>query len=102
MLRRVGLGPLRVMGQPWERPTGPDGWPDSAAGWIIPQAMAARISWAMRMPSVVLPELPDPRSFLTAVLGEDPPLSVKFAAQAAETRAIGIGVIISSPAFQRR
>ena len=39
------VAPLRVMGQPWERPNGPDGWPEDSTDWISPQGMAGRISW---------------------------------------------------------
>lgn len=94
--------PLRVMGQPWETPVGPDGWPEAAQDWIIPQAMAGRISWALRMPKEFVAALPDPRDFVQTALGDLAPQSVIFAAQSAESRADGVGVILASPAFQRR
>ncbi|SEV95262.1 Uncharacterized conserved protein, DUF1800 family [Cognatiyoonia koreensis] len=100
--QRLIIQPLRVMGQPWETPVGPDGWPEAAQDWIIPQAMAGRINWAMRMPREFVRPLPDPRDFVRTALGDRAPPSVVFAATAAESRADGIGVILASPAFQRR
>jgi uncharacterized protein (DUF1800 family) len=94
--------PLRVMGQPWEAPPGPDGWPEAAHDWIIPQTMAGRISWAMQAPGNFRRDLPDPRDFVQTALGPNPPADVVFAAGAAEMRRDGIGVILAAPAFQRR
>ena len=94
--------PLTVMGQKWEEPPGPDGWPEEGAAWVTPQGMAARINWAMTMPERLLPDLPDPRDFVHTALGPTPPEPVLFAAQAAENVTVGIGLILSSSAFQRR
>jgi len=100
--RRRFINPLTVMGQPWEDPGGPDGWPEAAADWITPQFMAGRIQWAMNAPERLLPDLPDPRDFVLTALGPGAPDPVVFAAGAAEDRALGIGVILASAAFQRR
>ncbi|WP_245820387.1 DUF1800 domain-containing protein [Flavimaricola marinus] len=94
--------PLRVMGQDWERPNGPNGWPEEAEAWITPQGMAGRITWAMQVPSELVRVLPDPRDFVKTALGATIPDEVSFAARAAEDRAVGIGLILSSAAFQRR
>lgn len=94
--------PLRIMGQPWENPVGPDGWSEQARDWIIPQAMAGRISWAMKMPAEFRRDLPDPRDFVVTALGPKAPEVVTFAATAASGRREGIGVILASAAFQRR
>lgn len=94
--------PLSVMGQPWEEPPGPDGWPEDGAAWVTPQAMAGRIDWAMTMPAQLIDPLPDPRDFVRTALGPTPPDAVVFAAGAAENVTIGIGLILSSAAFQRR
>lgn len=96
------LRPLRDMGQDWERPVGPDGLPEGARAWITPQGMAARIDWAFRAPSALLSALPDPRVAVHDMLGPEAPQAVVFAAGAAEGRADGIGVILTSAAFQRR
>ena len=94
--------PLQVMGQPWEYPGGPDGWPEDAESWIIPQAMAGRITWAMQAPRHIQPDLPDPRDFVDAALGKFASPDVRFAAGAAENKAEGVGVVLASAAFQRR
>ena len=101
--RRVVDRPLTVMGQPWEQPPGPDGWPEAPDDWVTPQGMAGRIDWALRAPGLLLgAELPDPRDFVGTALGPVVPEPVAFAAMAAESRADGIAVILSSPAFNRR
>lgn len=101
-LTQVFEAPMRIMGQPWERPTGPDGWPEEAAAWVTPQGMAGRINWAMSMPARMTPDLPDPRDFVLQALGPIPPEAVAFAARASESRAEGVGVVLASAAFQRR
>lgn len=94
--------PLRLMGQDWERPKGPDGWAEDADAWINPHGMAGRITWAMSVPSELTGGLPDPRSFVHVALGQDVPRELAFAARAAEDRAAGIGLVLASAAFQRR
>ena len=106
--RNLFIRPMQVMGQPWERPIGPDGWSEDAEDWIIPQAMAGRISWAMSAPAQLMrslpdgPGLPDPRDFARAALGDHVTSQVEFAAAAAETQSEGVGIVLSSAAFQRR
>ncbi|MGJ8547129.1 MAG: DUF1800 domain-containing protein [Sulfitobacter sp.] len=94
--------PMMRMGQLWQQPNGPDGWAEADADWITPQGIAARLDWAMRVPVKLLPDLPDPRIFVTDALGSAPPASASFAASAAESRAEAIGLVLMSPAFQRR
>ncbi len=101
-MRHILGAPLTAMGQSWEAPGGPDGWPEAAADWVTPQSMAARISWAFAIPARLLGDLPDPRDFVLTALGAGADAAVVFAASAAETPAEGIGVILSSAAFQRR
>ena len=96
------MRPLLHMGQDWERPDGPDGLPEAAEAWITPQGMAARIDWAFRAPVALLDDLPDPRVAVHQLLGPHAPQTVVFAAGAAEDRVEGIGVILTSAAFQRR
>jgi uncharacterized protein (DUF1800 family) len=101
-LARLLRRPLEEMGQPWESPPGPDGWPEADASWITPQGLAGRLRWALTWPAAVMPDLPDPRAFATVALGDRLPEAVRFAAMAAENRAEGLGLILASPAFQRR
>lgn len=101
-IRTVMNAHLTRMGQPWESPVGPDGWPEEDAAWITPQGLAARMHWAMVMPEQIMGTLPDPRDFVTAALGRYAPAPLLFAARAAENRREGVGLVLASPAFQRR
>ncbi|MFY0309793.1 DUF1800 family protein [Leisingera sp. D0M16] len=101
-LNRLLLAPLTPMGQRWEFSGGPDGWPEEDAAWVTPQALAARLRWAMAAPRRLTQPLPDPRRFASAALGRFANERVMFAARAAETEAEAVGLILSSPAFQRR
>jgi uncharacterized protein (DUF1800 family) len=100
--RRLLVNPLALMGQPWEDPVGPDGWPEEAEAWISPQGLAARIGWAMRMPRQLLDPLPDPRDFVATALGPLAGEVTVFAAGAAESRHEGVGVVLASADFNRR
>ena len=101
-LRRLILDPMAPMGQPWQSPRGPDGWPEAAADWITPQGLAARIRWAMEVPVQLVPALPDPRDFVQRALGDAAGEPLVWAAAAAENRGDGVGLVLSSPAFNRR
>ena len=69
---------------------------------MTPQAVAGRVNWAMTVPQRLLPVLPDPRDLVRVALGPDAPEAVVFAAGAAESVDVGVGVIFSSAAFNRR
>lgn len=101
-VRRLFLQPLRLMGQPWMQPGGPDGFAEEDTAWVTPQGISARLEWAMDAPARMMDTLPDPRDFVTTALGKDVPPAVVFAASAAEDRQAAIGLILASPAFQRR
>jgi len=99
--RRLLVIPLAQMGHAWEKPAGPDGLPEEDSAWIAPQSIAARLQWAIAVPQRLLPALPDPRDFVGHALGDAIPPAVQFAADAAESRGDGIGLILASPSFQR-
>jgi uncharacterized protein (DUF1800 family) len=101
-LRRLFNEPLVKMGQEWERPIGPDGWPEEDPHWITPQGLAGRVTWAMAVPQVLVGALPDPREFVDIALGNYANDVVRFAASAAESKPEAIGLVLMSPAFQRR
>lgn len=101
-LNQAVYKPLNLMGQTYQRPRGPDGWPDTATDWITPQGMAGRISWAMRVPQELIDPLPDPRDFVETALGPNAPQDVTFAAGAAERVRDGVGLVLASAAFQWR
>jgi len=96
------LEPLTMMGQPWQHPNGPDGWNETDAAWITPQGVSTRLRWALSVPQKLRPDLPDPRVFVTAALGQFAPQSVHTAARFAESRSDAIGLVLAAPAFQRR
>ena len=94
--------PLRVMGQDWEKPNGPDGWPEEADAWVTPQGMAGRIHWALNSLGDIVPDLPEPRAFVRQALGAYATDTVRDAATEAGTPALGVGIVLSSAVFQRR
>jgi uncharacterized protein (DUF1800 family) len=93
--------PLLRMGQRFQAPPGPDGWPEEADHWLTPQGLAERIDWAMGAPAQMLDALPDPAGFAQLALGMDD-ADVTLAAGRAETRAEAVGLVLASPAFNRR
>jgi uncharacterized protein (DUF1800 family) len=102
ILRQV-VGPMRLMGQRWQEPNGPDGWPEDTEHWITPQGLAGRIDWAMDVRAKIGRDLPnDPRAFLNDALGPLASQRLMFAVGAAEQASDGIGLAIVSPEFQRR
>lgn len=95
-------GPLQLMGQPFGRPRGPDGWPETASDWITPQMLAARITWALRQPARLVDPLPDPRAFLSAALGSTASPALAAAIPRAESAAEGVALVLASADFNRR
>ena len=93
--------PLMRMGQPWQRPLGPDGWAEEDDAWATPQGMAGRLQWALALSELMGGDLPDPRDFVEAALGPEAPEAVRFAAKAAESRREGVALVLMAPAFQR-
>ncbi|TRW97691.1 DUF1800 domain-containing protein [Paracoccus sp. M683] len=90
------------MGQPWNRPTGPDGWPEPASDWITPQGLAARIEWALKMPARLADPLPDPRGFLAVALGDTAGEALTWAVPKAESVLEGVAIVLASNEFNRR
>ncbi len=101
-IRRYILRPLARMGQPYEQPPGPDGWPEAAEAWITPPALAERISWAMNVKSLHGAPLPEPAAFAATALGEYAPDPLLTAVRRAESRRSAVGLVLASPAFNRR
>lgn len=101
-LPALTLNPIGQMGQQWSRQTGPDGWPEEAEAWIAPQLLAARINWALRMPTQLLKTLPDPRALLQTAFGGTQSPQLAWAVPKAESEAEGIALILASNDFNRR
>jgi uncharacterized protein (DUF1800 family) len=100
--RRAIIDPMAAMGQLWLRPAGPDGFPEEDENWFTPQGLSTRIQWAMTAPEALRLPLPDPRAFPDMALGGFANETVRFAASAAESQSEAVGLVLSSPAFQRR
>ncbi|MFD1883751.1 DUF1800 domain-containing protein [Paracoccus pacificus] len=100
--RNMIFRPMTAMGQAWGQPIGPDGWHEEAETWITPQALAARISWAMRMPSRLREKLPDPRLFMNTALGATVSEPLAWAVPKSESVTEGIGLVLASADFNRR
>lgn len=109
--------PMAAMGQDWERASGPDGWAEDVARWISPQGLAARISWAMESPAVLVrgdptgtalaaaadrPALPDPRQLLDRALGPVAGPVLRTAVARAESAREAVGLVLAAPEFNRR
>lgn len=94
--------PMRLMGQPFNEPPGPDGFPERAEAWVQPYGLAARIAWAMEAVKCAPDGPPDPRRFVMHALGDVASARLIWAAGAAETRIDGVGIVLSSAEFNRR
>ena len=86
--------------RPWS-PGGPDGFPDTAAHWISPSGMRARLDVA----SVVARRAEansDPAMLVDQTLGPISSQETRSAIAAADSRAQGLAILFASPEFQRR
>lgn len=101
-IQQAVAAPLKLMGQPFQRASGPNGWHEDAAAWITPQGLAARIQWAMAVGRLHGPGLPDPRAFVHTALADVASPTLITAAHRAESRREGVGLILASADFNRR
>ena len=101
-LRRIALQPMALMGQRWQTPGGPDGWPEAVSAWITPQALATRIDWAMTVPAVLRDPLPDARAFVDLALADMADDRLRALVAGSESNIEGVGLVLASPAFNRR
>jgi uncharacterized protein (DUF1800 family) len=100
--RRLILNPMKSMGQEFKGPPGPNGWPEEAEAWINPQGLAGRITWAMNVPGRLVDQLPDPVQLARAALGTKASETLLISAARAENIREGVGLVLSSPEFNRR
>lgn len=101
--RKMLWKPLAVMGQDLEAgPPGPDGWPEERAAWINPAGLAGRVEWAMTMPQKLCDVLPEPAIVVRQALGPFACDALLWAADKAESRAEGLGLVLASAEFNRR
>ena len=101
-MKPIALYPMAAMGQRYQNADGPNGWPEEAEAWITPLGLALRISWAMRMPKRLMRPAPDPVAFAEACLAEQASADLLWAAERAEDRPQGAGLVLASADFNRR
>ncbi len=94
-------GPLQIMGQPFQQPGGPDGWPEPIEDWITPQGLAARVEWAL-IAAGQLGHQTDPVAFARVALADAASDKLITAAGVAESRREGMALVLASPEFNRR
>jgi len=92
---------LKQMGQvPFDAPS-PAGWPDTADGWISPEAMMTRIQWALAA-GQKLDGHADAREVAKGSIQPVAADSTMFHVNNAPSPAEGLALLIASPEFQRR
>lgn len=101
-LQQIVQNPLLAMGQPWQAPGGPDGWEEGFERWITPQALAARVDWAMQVPALVRRPLPEARAFARSLLPGFDTKALEALVARAETNSEGLGLCLAAPLFNRR
>ncbi len=92
---------LRLMGQvPFNAPS-PAGWPDTADGWVSPEAMMTRIQWALSA-GQKLDGHADAREIAKGSIQPVAADSTMFHIDNAPSPAEALALMIASPEFQRR
>ncbi len=92
---------LARMGQPIFRARRPDGWPETAQGWLTAPMMAARIDFAADLARAA-GDRSDPVGLCDGVLGGLANPALRPSIQGAEQRWEGVAVLLGSPDFMRR
>ncbi|MFC3181012.1 DUF1800 domain-containing protein [Cypionkella sinensis] len=90
------------MGQPFKRPSGPNGFEEAAEEWITPQGLARRITWSMRVPPRLADPLPDPVALAHSSLADRASEALLWGAARAEDVTQGVGLVLASAEFNRR
>lgn len=96
------MGAMAGMGQPFKRPSGPNGFEEAAEEWITPQGLARRITWSMRVPPRLADPLPDPVDFAHSCLADRASEALLWGAARAEDVTQGVGLVLASAEFNRR
>ncbi|OYU39469.1 MAG: hypothetical protein CFE33_08785 [Pseudorhodobacter sp. PARRP1] len=96
------LAAMAGMGQPFKRPSGPNGFEEAAEEWITPQGLARRITWAMRVPPRLVEPLPDPVALAQSCLADRASEALLWGAARAEDITQGVGLVLASAEFNRR
>ena len=100
--RRQLLFPaLKTMGQEIFRAPSPAGWPDKGDAWIAPESLTHRLEW-IRAFSRQSPGEINPVDVFNQTIGTFASKDAARLIKGAPSRADGLALIFSSPAFQRR
>ncbi len=88
------------MGQQMWQPAGPNGFPDTTAGWASPEGLSARVGVANLVANRTNAAF-DPRTFAASRLGDRLSEQTREAVARAETHAQGISLVLLSSEFMR-
>lgn len=98
------FGPVRRalldLGQPMTSAPSPEGWPDTAADWIGPNALVRRLNWAKTVGDASADV--DAVAVASAALGPRLSDRTRQFLTRAESRAEAMTLFLMSPEFQRR
>ena len=95
------IGALNSLGQPLWAPTGPNGFPDTAASWVSPEGMKARLDLSWQVASRIQ-DMADPVDLLDKVAGAAASSETRQALARAESRQQALAMLLMSPEVQRR
>ena len=96
---RALLASMRLLGQvPYSAPS-PEGWPDTTAGWIGPEALLLRLDWAAAVAQRI--SVGDVAERAEDVLGPVLDAATRRRLREAQPEA-ALALMLACPAFQRR
>lgn len=95
------LGGLASLGQPLWAPAGPNGFADTAAAWVSPEGMKARLDLSWQMANRIQ-DMADPVEVLDKVAGASASPVTLQALRRAESRQQALAMLLMSPEVQRR
>ncbi|MFO1115627.1 MAG: DUF1800 family protein [Beijerinckiaceae bacterium] len=95
------LGGLNTLGQPLWSPTGPNGYSDTAATWISPEGVKARLDLSWQFASRIA-DMPNPVDTLDKIAGAAASADTRQAIARAESKQQALALLLMSPEMQRR
>ncbi|MDE2361237.1 MAG: DUF1800 family protein [Hyphomicrobiales bacterium] len=95
------LGGLATLGQPLWSPAGPNGFADTAASWISPEGMKARLDISWQIASRI-PDMANPVDMLDKIAGAAASTETRQAVARAESKQQALALLLMSPEMQRR
>jgi uncharacterized protein (DUF1800 family) len=95
------VGVLNVLGAPFWRAPGPNGYPIESAAWLAPESMMMRLDVSLQLAHRARTKL-EPDALAASVLGANFSPETKQAMGRAESREQALAVLLMAPEFQRR